>query len=233
VLYSFRDISELKRHAQELAAAKETAERDFREKERLLDLLARELRTPLTPILTLAHQLARDARVPQDLQGDIEMISRNVENQVHLLDQALTNAGRIQATAPGDVLQPPPPPASAAAPRLRILLVEDHHDTARVVARVLEAFGHTVTIAGSIASASEALHRQMFDFLICDLGLPDGSGHDLMRRLPSPLPAIAFSGFSSEDDVQRSLQAGFLEHLVKPIDAQVLVDTIERLAARR
>ncbi|MEI7959006.1 MAG: response regulator, partial [Verrucomicrobiota bacterium] len=68
---------------------------------------------------------------------------------------------------------------------------------------------------------------------ISDIGLPDGSGYDLIQRLlrPQPIPSISLSGFGMECDFQKSRAAGFLEHLVKPLDFKLLRETIERLRA--
>ena len=62
----------------------------------------------------------------------------------------------------------------------RILLVDDDKDTLRVLSRVLRASGHDVTTAEDVASAMEAARAKPFDLLVSDLGLPDGSGLDLM-----------------------------------------------------
>ena len=69
--------------------------------------------------------------------------------------------------------------------------------------------------------------------LISDLGLPDGSGIDLMRRLNSegPLLGIALTGFGMEDDIRKSHEAGFRHHLVKPIDLNKLDLFIQEAAA--
>ena len=70
--------------------------------------------------------------------------------------------------------------------------------------------------------------------LISDIGLPDGSGLDLMRqtRMLCSMPGIALSGFGMEHDLQRSKEAGFSEHLTKPLNFQLLTDTIERLTSQ-
>src|SRR5690606_10974124 len=83
----------------------------------------------------------------------------------------------------------------SSARRLRLLLVEDHADTARVLARLLERIGHTVRTAGTIAAAREAVKSEPFDVVLCDLGLPDGSGLDLIGEVTKEksLPAIAMS----------------------------------------
>jgi len=124
----------------------------------------------------------------------------------------------------------------AASGPLRILLVEDHADTARIMGRLLRAEGYEVETAGDIASALECAKRSSFDLLISDMGLPDGSGLDLMRQLVAakqPLKAIAISGYGSADDIRNSREAGFMEHLVKPANLPQLLAVIERIIGRR
>ena len=72
-----------------------------------------------------------------------------------------------------------------------------------------------------------------FDLLISDIALPDGSGLDLMMQLRaiSKIPGIAISGFGNNGDIERSLQAGFSDHLIKPIKLDDLEAAIERAIA--
>lgn len=124
------------------------------------------------------------------------------------------------------------PPTPAAAVPVRILLVEDHPDTARLTSRLLRAHGYAVQTAGDVGSGLIAARRGDFDLLISDLGLPDGSGMDLLRQLAAvgrPIKAIAVSGYGTEEDVRKSREAGFAQHLVKPIDLPQLIAAIERL----
>jgi PAS domain S-box-containing protein len=123
---------------------------------------------------------------------------------------------------------------------LRVLLVEDHSDTAQQLTRLLQRAGHEVTWAGSIREARELIaaagddaKARGFNILISDLGLPDGSGHDLMRDLASrhPIPAIALSGYGMKEDILDSMAAGFSRHITKPVDWQELKLAIQRLAA--
>ncbi|HEY4597644.1 MAG TPA: MASE1 domain-containing protein [Thermoanaerobaculia bacterium] len=105
---------------------------------------------------------------------------------------------------------------------LRILLVEDHADTAEAMAELLRFLGHQVTVAGDVASALSAGEAAAsgggLDLLISDLGLPDGSGLDVMRALSRfRVPGIALSGYGMEEDVRRSHEAGFRRHLTKPV----------------
>jgi PAS domain S-box-containing protein len=119
------------------------------------------------------------------------------------------------------------------APRnkLRILFVEDHGETVRVMRQLLIAEGHKIQTAGDVATALELASREKFDVLVSDLGLPDGTGHDLMRELFArgrQLPSIALSGYGMADDLQRSREAGFLEHLTKPVNFDALLTALSR-----
>ena len=107
---------------------------------------------------------------------------------------------------------------------LRVLLVEDHADTLRVLSSILTKDGFRVRTAASVADARKLLDCESFDVLVTDIGLPDGSGYQLMRaaRQSQSLRGIAISGFGMEEDVQRSMEAGFEHHLIKRIDAQQL-----------
>ncbi|MEI8234165.1 MAG: response regulator [Verrucomicrobiota bacterium] len=116
---------------------------------------------------------------------------------------------------------------------LRILLVEDHGDTARILERLLRREGHDVRTAGDLGKALEKSRQWEFDLLLSDLGLPDGSGLDLMRQLHTTrpdVPGIAVSGYGTEEDVRLSQNAGFAEHLVKPLDMDRLRAAIDRVA---
>jgi len=112
----------------------------------------------------------------------------------------------------------------------RILLVDDHQDTRETLAKLLTHCGYEVTPAASVKAALQAAESRKFDLLVSDIGLPDGSGCDLMRELKrrSELCGIAFSGFGMEDDVRRSLEAGFTAHLTKPVDFKRLKDAMSQ-----
>ena len=138
---------------------------------------------------------------------------------------------RLPLTAP---IGQPEPPAAAAPPQLavrplRILQVEDHGVTAKIMREVLTEEGHTVEMAGDVATALKLADQHTFDLLLSDLGLPDGSGHDLLRRLRSrghKLPAVALSGYGQEEDIRCSREAGFAVHLTKPVSREALVAVI-------
>src|SRR5205807_10128204 len=129
--------------------------------------------------------------------------------------------------------------APAVAPRasqrqaMRILLVEDHEDTNRSLTRLLQLRGYHVQSASSVQSAIGMIANADFDVLISDLGLPDGSGIDLIRALQSdrPILGIALTGFGMEEDIRKSRDAGFKYHLVKPIDLNMLDSFLQDSAA--
>ena len=116
---------------------------------------------------------------------------------------------------------------------MRILLVEDHEDTNKSLTNLLRRRGYYVQSAMSLQSALELSAKEEFDVLISDLGLPDGSGIELMQKLSSdrPLFGIALTGFGMEDDIRKSREAGFKHHLVKPIDLTKLDHLIQESVA--
>ncbi|HVE15878.1 MAG TPA: ATP-binding protein, partial [Chthoniobacterales bacterium] len=122
----------------------------------------------------------------------------------------------------------------ASGDSLRILVVEDHQDTAAMLARLLGVTGYQVTVANSAASALETAARQPFDLVVSDIGLPDSTGYDLMRGLRArhEIKGIAMSGYGMEEDIRKSLDAGFTEHLVKPVNLLSLEQAIRRIAAQ-
>jgi CheY-like chemotaxis protein len=116
---------------------------------------------------------------------------------------------------------------------VRILLVDDHKDTNRVIQLFLNRQGYQVYAAHTMSSALALAAGEAFDLVISDIGLPDGSGLELMRRLRAegPMKGIALSGYGMEEDIQRSIEVGFAEHLTKPVSAQKLQEVIQRLVS--
>ncbi len=114
---------------------------------------------------------------------------------------------------------------------LKILLVENHDDTRLYLSRYLEMSGHQVLTAGSMEDALASLKANgATDVIISDIGLPDGNGWDLMRRvgeMNATTFGIAMSGFGAQADRDKSTQAGYRHHLVKPF----LPDELDRLLA--
>jgi two-component system CheB/CheR fusion protein len=116
-----------------------------------------------------------------------------------------------------------------ATAQQRLLLVEDHDDSAQILARQLRVLGYHVQTAANVADAIAATRAGQFDLLIADLGLPDGDGLELMRELHQsiPMPGIVLSGFGSDEDMAKSRAAGFLAHITKPATAEQLHSVIQ------
>jgi PAS domain S-box-containing protein len=109
--------------------------------------------------------------------------------------------------------------------QLRILLVEDHADGGRAMSQLLTADGHEVKWARDVTAGLRLAGQLPFDLLISDVGLPDGSGLDLMRTLRlqgSTLPGMTLSGYGHDQDVEQSRESGFARHLTKPVAFQEL-----------
>jgi PAS domain S-box-containing protein len=127
------------------------------------------------------------------------------------------------------------PVTSIALPRAaspaKILLVEDDLPTQQSLARLLRRAGYQIFTAGTVAEAVEWSKNESLDLVICDIGLPDGNGWDLMRELrkSKPIVGVALSGYGMGEDEEQSQRAGFAAHLIKPIDVQKLEATIEQL----
>jgi DNA-binding response OmpR family regulator len=115
---------------------------------------------------------------------------------------------------------------------LRIFLVEDHEDTLHWLTLYLEEMGHSVRSAVTMAGALEALPKANCDVLITDIGLPDGSGWDLLRqtKFSRPVYAIAMTGFGLTTDQLKSKAAGFRHHLVKPFNPDEFDAVLEAAA---
>jgi signal transduction histidine kinase len=137
----------------------------------------------------------------------------------------------MQTLPPGEAAVAPSEPSNRASQQcFKILLVDDHQDTCAALEKLLIRRGHLVAATHDVRSAMEAAARNKFDLLISDVALPDGSGMDLMMRLRaiSNIPGIAISGFGNNGDIERSLQAGFSDHLIKPIKLDDLEAAIDR-----
>ncbi|HKI03279.1 MAG TPA: ATP-binding protein [Thermoanaerobaculia bacterium] len=147
--------------------------------------------------------------------------------------------GAIFTVTLATVTAPEAPGPSTAVPgaaepiSLRLLLVEDNEPTLEVMTVLLELAGHDVKPAPDVRTARQLAETHPFDLVVSDLGLPDGNGFDLMRELRDRygLKGIAVSGFGMEEDLRRSRESGFLEHLVKPVDIDKLKAALGRATA--
>lgn len=132
-----------------------------------------------------------------------------------------------------------PDPAAPAGPvgrrptdrTLRLLVVEDHEPTLKVLNTLLTRSGHQVTAASTVAEGLRVARTGAFDAVVSDLGLPDGTGIELMEKLRAEhqLTGVALSGYGMEEDVRRSKAAGFAAHLVKPVNFEELRQALRKL----
>ncbi|MGH7214462.1 MAG: response regulator [Tepidisphaeraceae bacterium] len=116
--------------------------------------------------------------------------------------------------------------------RLRILYLEDHADTADVVLRLLTRERHDVVLATTLRAAESLCEQRVFDLLVCDIQLPDGNGQSLLahaRRTAPNTRGIVLSAHGRIEDTESSRNAGFIEHLTKPVTFEALCDAIRRV----
>ena len=111
---------------------------------------------------------------------------------------------------------------------MRILVVEDHPDTREALVRLLTRAGYVIDTATCVAEATSHCEKGAFDLLICDIGLPDGTGWDFMKYVKKncPRPGIALTGFGADADVQTSGESGYSAHLTKQISFDLLLRTV-------
>ena len=144
--------------------------------------------------------------------------------------------GAIPPTSTSSMLPDPgePPAHAQSEPALRLLVVEDHAPTLAVLSRLLTRAGHTVVTAETVAAARAAADAQKFDAVVSDLGLPDGTGLELMTHLRARhgLRGVVLSGYGMEEDLRRSRDAGFVGHLVKPVDFTQLRHALREISNR-
>ncbi|MFY9552313.1 MAG: PAS domain S-box protein [Thermoanaerobaculia bacterium] len=129
----------------------------------------------------------------------------------------------------------PGQPGFAARSATSVLLVEDDPDSGQALRDLLHDEGFDVRLAESLENALSVFAERPCDVLVTDLGLPDGSGIDLLARLTPLRPglaAIVLSGYGMEEDILRSRAAGFSAHFVKPLNLARLVEAIDRVAAQ-
>ena len=114
-----------------------------------------------------------------------------------------------------------------------ILLVDDHAPTRTTLRQVLERRGFGERTAGCVEEARVLFREQTFDFMISDVGLPDGDGCALIREFRVSKPGfagIALTGYGMEEDILRTREAGFAEHLTKPVNIEALEKAIAGLS---
>ncbi len=134
---------------------------------------------------------------------------------------------------PAGLPQPEQSIGMSSSRGLRVLLVEDNADAADTMVELLSTYGYRVRHAGTCAEALQTARDEVFDVVLTDLGLPDGSGIDVGRALSSEVPVIALSGYGATPDLQRSAMAGFSGHLVKPAEPDAIHKSLQKAYAER
>lgn len=123
--------------------------------------------------------------------------------------------------------------ARPESPRLRILIVDENVDAARILGVLCEEMGHECRFAYDGVAALEAARRLQPDVILLDLGLPRMDGFEVARQLRADpafrdLLIIAVTGFASEEDRKRSREVGIDHHLVKPAEPAFIESLLRR-----
>jgi CheY-like chemotaxis protein len=136
----------------------------------------------------------------------------------------------IATSAPAEHMPPAPPPASGRS-RRRVLVVDDNVDAAEMLAALLAHQGHEVRVESNGVAALAVAEEFMPDVAFLDIGLPGMNGYELARRLRldpafGNIVLIAVTGWGQQEDRERSHEAGFDEHLTKPVDPDRVVEIV-------
>jgi signal transduction histidine kinase/ActR/RegA family two-component response regulator len=185
--------------------------------------------------------LAISRRLAEVHGGTLTAASPGPEGGATFTLRLISTPDVTSAAAEPPVAAPPFAEPGEARP-LKILLIEDNPPTARAISRLLSSHGHTVKAVNGLVASEQAVAVERFDLFLCDLELPEGSGLDFLPRVRHHLrrwaaggaeaPAIVLSGFAQESDCVRSLAAGYVAHLAKPVDQADLLATIRWATAR-
>jgi CheY-like chemotaxis protein len=119
---------------------------------------------------------------------------------------------------------------------LDVLIVEDSPDTLLLLGTIFRREGATVTTAASASEALQSAIANRPNLIVSDIGMPDVDGYQLLEQLRmvpglSDVPAIAISGYASEDDRERALAVGYLALVPKPVDIDALFNLIQEIKA--
>ena len=162
--------------------------------------------------------------------GEVSAFSKGIEGEGSEFVVRLPTA-----LAPAAAPAPVPAADKAAEPLAgkRVLVVDDNRDAAETMAMLLDALGYVASMAHDGLAGIEAVKAGAPDLVLLDIGLPGISGIEVARRIraevASPPPLIAITGYGQPRDIEASLQAGFHDHLTKPVDVDKLVALLDHL----
>ena len=161
--------------------------------------------------------------------------------KVGVYSAGLSHGSTFSVTLPLIQPQPQPQPQPqlvsnvVEAKSMDILLVDDNRDATQPLAMFLEFEGHRVVVAHTGQAALELTEQKRFDIAILDIGLPDTDGYTLARQFKtmphqSAARLVAVTGYGTAQDIARAYEAGFDQHIVKPIDIDLLLKELEQVA---
>ncbi|HEY8188081.1 MAG TPA: PAS domain S-box protein [Pyrinomonadaceae bacterium] len=165
------------------------------------------------------------------VQRLVELHGGTVEARSAGLGQGSEFIVRLPALSPAGAPIPRVETAKQPKHTLRVLVVDDNRDSADMLVMLLQIFGHEAQAAYSGQTALEAAVEYQPDVVLLDIGLPDMNGHEVaehLRQQPQTkdIRLIAITGYGQDSDRQRSKEAGFDRHLVKPVNPQELQELL-------
>jgi GAF domain-containing protein len=219
------------------ATARREAEAVGRAKDTFVAMAGHALRNRVSPILS-ALEVMRLAGVGEGTE-ELEVVERQAEQLIPLIDELLAIA---RGTALDDGMPLPKKKlakgsgletARTNTRSLRVLVVEDNIDMAMMLGNLLRTLGHEPMIAHDGPAALAHAERERPHLAFLDLGLPGMDGFELARKLREQpafgdVPVVALTGYDQASDRARTREAGFVEHLVKPIDLDQLYAIVDR-----
>mgnify|MGYP001627133811 CR=1 FL=1 len=168
--------------------------------------------------------------------GTIALDSSTPAGSTFLIRLPLAEAGADAASTPSTPA--PAPPALTASAPLSVLVVDDNIDAADMLAGIIEVVGHRCTVTHNGAEALRQAPSLRPDVVFLDIGMPGMNGYEVAKRLremqlaPRPL-IVAVTGWGDDKDRQRTSEAGFDHHLIKPADLATVKGLLERIAKER
>jgi CheY-like chemotaxis protein len=218
---------------------------------KLLELVSHELRQPLNAILGWTQILHADTLPPERVKHGLEVIQQNVRTQARMISDLLDSSRSAELRAKTVTLRPSllSQATSASLPRnseqrppqippqvlsgLKILIVDDEPEAREFALWALCRHGAQTRAASSACEALIGFQEWNPDVLVSDIGMPEGDGCELLRRIRTleqerggRIVAVAMTAFARPEDRESCRAAGFAQHLSKPIEADALVRAV-------